>query len=156
MSNWLIGITCAALLAAVARSLMPAGAVRQVGNLICALLLLFAVLKPLKLNVDLDGTIGDITSQIQKREQELEKKSGQILKTLIEQESGAYIVDKAAQLGVVCSAQVSCAFGAGGVWLPARVRISGQFTPEQRRTMEEMISAELGIEASEQEFTGGD
>ncbi len=156
MSGWLIGITCAAMLAAVARSMMPAGAVRQAGNVICALMLLWAVLKPLKLDVDLKDSFLNIPLQTQQSKQELEEKGGQILKSLIEQECGAYIVDKAAELGVTCSARVNCVYAQGGVWLPARALISGQFTAEQRIQMEEMIFAELGIDVSEQDFTGGD
>jgi len=45
--GWLLGITGAAILAAVADGLMPEGGVRQVGKLVCGLVLLFAVLAPL-------------------------------------------------------------------------------------------------------------
>ena len=44
---WLTGITAAAILCALANSLMPEGAVRRVGKLACGLLMLSAVLRPL-------------------------------------------------------------------------------------------------------------
>lgn len=152
MSNWLIGVTCAAMLAAVARSVMPAGAVRQVGNLVCAMMLLWAVLKPLNLNIKPEFTIMDRTRS---SGLELEEKGGQILKSLIEQESGTYIVDKAAQLGIECSVRVSCVPGEGGVWLPEKAWVSGEFTQEQRRELGQILTTELGIHADMQEFTGG-
>ena len=155
MSGWFLGITCAAMLAAVARSLMPPGPVRQVGNLICAMMLLWAILKPLNLDVTKNLAI-DVPALTKQSERELEEKSGQIMKSLIEQESGTYIVDKAAQMGIACSAQVHCCQGEGNVWLPVRVRISGQLTQKQRQQIQQMISADLGIDASMQEFAGGE
>ena len=44
---WLTGITAAAILCALANSLMPEGAVRRVGKLSCGLVMLAAVLRPL-------------------------------------------------------------------------------------------------------------
>ena len=47
VKQWLLGITGAAVLAALAEGIMPEGGIRQVGKLTCGLLLLSAVLRPL-------------------------------------------------------------------------------------------------------------
>lgn len=46
MGNWLTGVTAAAILCALANSLMPDGPVRRVGRLACGLAVLAAVLGP--------------------------------------------------------------------------------------------------------------
>ena len=46
VGNWLTGVTAAAILCALANSLMPDGPVRRVGRLACGLAVLAAVLGP--------------------------------------------------------------------------------------------------------------
>ena len=44
--GWLVGVTCAAMIAALAQSLTPAGPIRKIGRLTGGLVLLIAVLQP--------------------------------------------------------------------------------------------------------------
>lgn len=155
MSGWLIGITAAAMLAAVARCLMPPGAVQQVGGLVCALMLLWAVLKPL---APLTGSLlreFDFTGQIQEQDAEWKQQSEQLLKSLIEQECATYIVDKAQQMGIICQAGVICKMGQDGVWLPDHVRVMGELTQPQCRELGRVISEDLGVGSDHQEYLGG-
>ena len=155
MSGWLIGVTAAAMLAAVARCLMPPGAVQQVGGLVCAMMMLLAVLKPL---MPLTGTLlrdFEFSGPVQEQGEELEQQSEQLLNSLIERECGAYIVDKAEQMGITCQAGVSCRMGEDGLWLPAGVQVMGELTGQQRRELEQMIAEDLGIECDCQEYPGG-
>ncbi len=156
--QWLLGVTGAALMAALADGLMPKGAVKQVGKLVCALVLLCAVLRPV-LSVDipepgqlrsrLQGELGDSRAR-------LEQNSTQMLKTLIERECGAYIVDKAVQLGAVCHAQVECALSDGGAWLPCRAHITGQLNAQQRQQLTAAVHSELGIAPECLVYAGGE
>lgn len=155
MSGWLIGVTAAAMLAAVARCLMPAGAVRQVGSLVCAMMLLWAVLKPLgPLTGTLLGDL-DLSGQIQGQDAQLKQQSGQMLKSLIEQECGTYIVDKAEQMGIDCRVSVVCKPDEENVWMPDSVCVVGELSLQQRRELERMISTDLGIAGEQQEYLGG-
>lgn len=52
LRQWLTGVTCAAIIVALADSLMAGGTVRKIGQLAGGLLLLAAVVKPV-LEVDL-------------------------------------------------------------------------------------------------------
>ena len=46
LRQWLVGVTCAAMIIALADSLTPPGTVRKVGKLVGGLVLLLAVLQP--------------------------------------------------------------------------------------------------------------
>ena len=155
MSSWLIGVVAAAMLAAVARCLMPAGAVQQVGSLVCAVMLLWALLKPLApLTQSLFGEI-HVSGQVQGMDAEWSQQNEQLLKSFIEQECGAYIVDKAEELGIACHVDVTCRLGEDGVWLPDNVRVSGELTTQQRNALEQMIFGDLGVVSQQQEYLGG-
>lgn len=156
--QWLTGVTCAALIAALADGIMPKGAVKQVGKLVCALILLCAVLRPvLRLNVqDFTVGIGTVVGDFRQQRTRLEQTSGAMLKTLIERESAAYIVDKAARLGMTCQAQVTCTAGDGGTWIPRSARITGQLEKEQRNELTTAIHTELGIAPECMTYAGGE
>lgn len=152
--QWLLGITCAALLAAVVDALMPKGAVKQVGKVVCGLVLLCAVLRPLTGN----EIVWDTTALHRQSTQQLNPEQGgeRMLKTLIERECGAYIVDKAAEQGVTCQAQVECEAGQQGVWLPSRVKISGQAQERERNSLCAVICREFGIAPEQVTWAGGE
>lgn len=156
--QWLLGVTCASLMAALAEGLMPKGAVRQVGRLVCALVILCAVLRPVLLLRVPDGgqLLDDMRGAVTDSRMQLEQDSGQMLKTLIERECGAYIVDKAAGLGAECQAQVECILGNGSVWLPYSARIAGQLSGEQRQTLTAQIHSGLGISPERLVYAGGE
>lgn len=158
LRQWLTGVTCAALIAALAGALMPKGPVKQVGKLVCALVLLCVVLRPVvALDVpDTDRIFGQLKEEVDARRTGLEQQGSAMLKTLIERECGAYIVDKAAQLGLVCQAQVECRPGDGGTWLPHKARITGQMEEGQRRELTALIHSELGIDTERQVYVGGE
>ena len=156
--QWLTGITCAALLAALADGLMPKGAIKQVGKLVCGLVLLCALLRPALAVGMWDrmwGTGGAVGEMEQQRDR-LEEESGRLLKTLIEQESAAYIVDKAAELGLNCRVQVTCVAGEGGTWLPHRAYITGQLEEDRQTKLMAAIQSELGIVPECQVYAGGE
>ena len=156
--QWLLGVTCASLMAALAEGLMPKGPVRQVGRLVCALAVLCAVLRPvLRLNVPDPGRLlADIQGETEDSRMQLEQESGQMLKTLIERECSAYIVDKAAELELECQAQVECILGDGGVWLPDCARITGQLNGEQKQRLTAQIHSGLGIPPERLVYAGGE
>ena len=151
---WLTGITAAAILCALANSLMPEGAVRRVGKLACGLLMLSAVLRPL---VEVEAlSPGDLLENYQAQAavqtQALEEERNTALKSIIEQEFAAYIVDKAAQMGAACTAQVTCRLGEDGVFLPQSAAVQGSFTPQQQEELARILEEELAIPRARQSF----
>ncbi len=150
--GWLLAVIGASLICALADALMPPGAVRRVGKLACGLVLLAAVLSPLTRLDIADGQrwLEDYLASLDNREAELTETVNSQMKVIIEQEYAAYIVDKAAQLGLTCSVQVECGLSEEGLYLPARARVSGTLTERERDQIVRLIGTDLGIPESEQ------
>lgn len=158
MRQWLISVTCAALIAALAESLMEKGGAGQIGKLVCAMVLVCVMLRPV---LAVDGpnpseTLDAIYARIQEKETVLQEHRRTMLKTLIERDSAAYIVDKAAEFGIVCQVQMECVSGEGGIWVPYSVHITGQMEDDHREKLTGVIQNELGILPEHQVYAGGE
>ena len=154
LKQWILGITCAALVGALAEALAPPGRVKKAGRLAVGLLLLLAVVKPLG-GVDFDtlaGTLEEYGTDRGTYEAALEEKSGAVLKTVIEERTNAYISDKAKTLGMDCSAEVTYYYGPDGEVRPEAVVVRGEFTEDQRVKLSRALEGELGIPAQRQSF----
>lgn len=150
--GWLLTVIGASLICALADALMPQGPVRRVGRLVCGLVLLAALLPPLA-ELDLSGGrrwLEGYLASLEGRQAQLEDTVNGQMKVIIEGEYAAYIVDKAAQLGLTCSARVECGLSEEGLYLPARVRVSGPLTQEKRARLAQIIAQDLGVPESEQ------
>lgn len=147
LGGWLTGVTAAAILCALAERLMPEGAVRRVGKLALGLVMLFAMVRPLvQIPVESPADLfSEYQAQTAAQAQELEQGRDEAMKAIIEQEFAAYIVDKADQMGVVCTARVACQAGEDGVFLPQSAQVVGNFSPQQRETLAQMLEGELGL-----------
>lgn len=147
LSDWLIGVTAAAILCALADRLMPEGSVRRVSKLVMGLVMLAALLRPL-VQVEASSPLDvweDYQARTAAQAQELEAERDQAMKRIIEQEFSAYIVDKAAQLGAACTAQVTCQAGENGVFLPQSAVVQGPLSLEQQETLARILEEELAI-----------
>ena len=156
LRGWLLAVIAASLLCAVADALMPPGAVKRVGRLVCGLVLIGAILSPMK---DLDLAAGQrwldgYLSGLRFQEEELEETVNSQIKIIIEQEYAAYIVDKAAELGWTCTAGVECRMSEEGLYLPCRVEVAGPLTQAERARLAQVIWEELGVPQSEQVYIG--
>ena len=150
--GWLLTVIGASLICALADALMPPGAVRRVGRLVCGLVLLGAILSPLT-QLDLPGGqrwLEDYLASLEAREEDLTETVNSQMKVIIEQEYAAYIVDKAARLGLTCDPRVECGLSEEGLYLPVRVRVTGALTEEERARIAGMIAEDLGVPESEQ------
>lgn len=151
VGRWLAAVIAVSLLCAVADALMPQGAVKRVGRLVCGLVLLGAVLSPL-VGLDIEAGqqwLNECLSPLQCQE-ELEVTVNSQMKIIIEQEYAAYIVDKAAELGVTCEAWVECRRSEDGLYLPCRTEVAGPMTDHVRTQLAQMIEEDLGVPKSEQ------
>ena len=151
--TWLLGVTAAAILTALADALMPEGGVKQAGRLVCGLVLLCAVLRPLgSVNVtEISGRWEYDSQELQRRSQQLREEAEAQMKTVIEQRLSAYSMDKAVQLGSPCRIEVTCR-QEEGTFLPQEARITGALEPWQRREVEALLTGELGLPAHALDF----
>ena len=154
VGTWVLRLSAAAVFAALGEGLMPEGPVRRVGRLACAIVVLLVALRPLTgarsqipLAVDLDS---------EGYRAQLAEGSGEVLKEFIEQRLEAYITDKAAELGVICTCRVTCERDGEGTWLPDRIAVQGRFDASQRDALRRTIETELAVPPDRQSFTGGE
>lgn len=145
--GWLLAVIAVSLLCAVAEALMPSGAVKRVGRLVCGLVLVGAILSPAA-RLDVDGGrrwLERYLFSVQAREAELEHEVNGQMKIIIEQEYAAYIVDKAAELGWTCTARVTCERSEEGLYLPVRTEVTGLQTAGVPAQLVQSIAEDLGV-----------
>ena len=154
--QWLLGITAAAMLVALAEALCPDGNIRGILRLTGGLVLLAAVLNPLlKLDTEALGrALAEYKLDLSAYSTELEEENETLMKDIIEEQSAAYIQDKAAGLGITCLAAVEAE--GGGDWpVPTAVTITGALTAEQREALTRAIEADFDIPAERQTYESG-
>lgn len=156
LRQWIMGITCAAVLLAGARCLMPAGGVRKVGSLAGGLLLLLAVAAPLtKLD---EGALSLAMTEYRMAESGsaglLELENKRLLKAIIEEQTAAYILDKAEALGAACTAEVTYEYSGDGTAYPTAVTVRGELTRQQQDRLTQFIEADLAIPKENQTYEG--
>ena len=138
--QWLVGITCAAMVVALAEGLTPPGTIRKIGKLTGGLVLLVSILQPV---VELDPaaltrSLTEYKLELGAYSAQLEEENGELMKSIIEEQSAAYILDKAAQQGIAWQVTVQAA-GEGEWPVPETVTVQGTLTGEQREALEEEI-----------------
>lgn len=148
--SWLIAVVAAAFLVSLSQSLIPEGTVRKIAGFAGGLTLLLVMVRPL-LGADfdhLDFRYEDYAGEIQERQTELQAQSDQTLEELIQKKTEAYILDKAAELGVECTVHVLVEPGEDGTSIPSGAELTGQKSDALADYMEQ----ELGIPKERQVY----
>lgn len=141
--EWLTSVVAVTLLLTVAQTLIPEGSIRKIAAFTGGLVLLAALLQPV-LRTDLSRLQLDFElydSMVQERQAELADARDRELAEVIASRTEAYILDKAAQLGLPVTVRVETETGAEGVPLPASADVAGPRSEELAAYMER----ELGI-----------
>lgn len=152
--GWLLGLISLCLLCALADALMPRGPAKGAGRLVCGLALLCALLGPLpELRLEegrawLEGYF----RSLEQEEQALEEQVNAGTKAIIEETYAAYIVDKAKEEGIVCTARVTCREGEDGLLVPGLVELTGSFTRQEQSLLTGIITEELQVPAGQQVY----
>ena len=154
LRNWLLGITAAAIVLALADGLMPEGSVKRIGKIAGGLFLMLAILRPV-LSVDyeiLAGSMADYRYQVQQYSASIEIENERLKKIIIEDRTGAYIRDKAVELGIDCSVTVECQMNEEDQYYPSSVILRGEMTQGQMQELTRVIESEIAIPAEMQRF----
>ena len=153
--QWLLGVTAAALVLALAEALAPEGGAKKVCRLAGGLALLLAAAGPaagaLKGGV-FTGTLEGWRERTRIVEQELEERNGRFYLAIIEEETAAYVMDKARELGFDCEAEVTYGYDEEGVPCPWEITARGGWTREQREEFSRLLEKELGVPAQRQYY----
>lgn len=147
--DWLLGVTAAALAVALAQALTPEGAVKKVGKLVGGMVLLLAVAKPL---LSLEPGALAVTAGAWEQGEAAARTGEDVMKTLIEEKTSAYIVDKGGALGMECTAQTQAEADGSGWMVPRQVTVRGTWSESQRQALSDLIARELDIPPERQSF----
>lgn len=154
MQQWITGVTAAAIIGALAQSLMPEGGAKSAGRLVAGLLVLLAVVKPAaELDVTaLSGALAEYHLRSAADTDTLTETNEALVKMIIEERIAAYISDKAQELGIACTVRVTCRYGEDGTVWPGSAVITGELTGEERSRLARLLEAELAIGQENQTF----
>ena len=104
-------------------------------------------------SLDVEGSqrwLESCLASVRSQEAELEDRVNGQMKVIIEREYAAYIVDKAAQLGLECTVRVECRLSEEGLYLPDRTEAEGLWTASAQEEMIRIIAEDLGVPAQRQ------
>lgn len=153
MKSWLVSIVCAAMVAAVADALSPKGFPKQLARYAGGLLVLLAVLGPVKrLDSKVIGdTMADLKGRYSGYTEAFAEQNAEVTKAIIAEETAAYISDKAAGLGITqCRVEVRCRLTEEGFPAPETVRVEGCGDEKAWQALSRAITADFAVEASAQ------
>lgn len=151
--SWILGLTGAAVVCAVATLLTPRGAVKGVTRMLCGVVMAAALLSPLlafdfpaySLNLSEYRARGDALIG---RAEEI---SAAVSRRSIEAELEAYILDKAQTLGAaLTAASVTVEWSTEGYWYPVAAELGGGY----HAALSSLIEGELGIPREAQAWNG--
>ena len=150
LRQWLLGIVACAMLVSFCELFTPTGALRKLVRFTGGLLLIVAILQPIT-RIDLDELPLDLNSCREAMAQvrlELESEREAALADGIAARTGAYIEDKAEELGCSVRAVVETE-DVNGTPLPVSVTLSGQ----ENAALADYIASQLGIAKEKQIWT---
>ena len=152
LRSWLVSVVCTAMTVSVAESIAPPGGLKKIVSLMGGFLILLVLVKPLEdLKTDfLHMEYEEYQQSVEQRRLELEMEQQKEMRALIEQETAAYISDKAKDMGLECRVTVRCKVGEEGVPYPDSVTVEGAASEELGR----WIAQELNIPTERQVFHG--
>ena len=153
MEQWLMGVACACLVLVVSGALIKGGGGQQVCKLAGSLLLLLVTVGPV-LHMDQTDWQRMMRWDIQvmeEAEQNLSEQNNLLYESIIEQESEAYILDKAKALEVTCQVEVVVAWE-DEIPKPWSACVTGRWSQAQQEALAQVLEQELGIPRQRQNF----
>lgn len=151
--GYLIRLTAAAILGAVIRKLAPSGGAGRAAKLGAGLLVLITAFSPIASintaaaaqNLVQHGYADPLNTM------EFSKNVNDLLSELITEQAEAYILDKAQELGLALTVEVTAKVE-DTYPVPYAVRLSGSPTAAQMEKLKEIIAADLKIPEERQEW----
>ena len=155
MENAVSVLCLLSVFCALALNLTPEGKEKRVMSFVCAVVLLAAVFKNFR---EPDWELYALEkAEMKQREESFLDNAGrmrsELQRIVIEEECGAYILNKAHQLQIpLKAAAVTAQWNLEGLWVPYRAVLTGDGTDSERSRLSAVLEAELGIPQSRQEW----
>lgn len=154
LKQYVISVTAAALICGITAGLVKKNGTGELIRMVCGLVLAFTVLRPI-VGLKLDKLSSDLLPDLQEGENmaaQGEKITRDAMEDIIKSETEAYILDKAAALGMELTAEVL--LGEDTIPVPVGVILSGACSPYARSELTNVIEKDLGIPKENQLWTG--
>ena len=152
--QWLLGIACTAMLLALAQAIAPEGGAKKACKLAGGLALLLAAVGPV-LKLD-DGAVARAAAEyqrsVERRQDALTEQTDLFYQTIIEEETAAYVMDKARELGFDCEAEVTYGHDEDGAFRPWEITARGGLTRAEQDRLSRMLEEELGVPVQRQHY----
>ena len=146
--QWLLGVVLTAFAGTLARQLAVGAKGQAMVRLTAGLLLTLAILRPIaSLRWEAPAESG-LLERTEDQAADYRKNQQEALAAIRAEKTGAYIWDKANQLGLACQVTVATAAGESGIPLPDTVTILGPYSP----ALAACIEKEVGIPAGKQNW----
>lgn len=160
IGSWILGVTGAAMITALTQALSPEGPVKKALRLACGLLMILAVLRPVRgLSTDsLSFYTAQYAVTLDKYSEKINAANESFLRAIIADKTASYILEKADELDIVCTAQVSLKTSMqGGYPYPYSVtlEVKGELEKSKREALSKQIEAGCAIPAQRQNWHTG-
>jgi hypothetical protein len=152
LRGWIIGIAGAAMVTAAALTVTPEGRVKKIISLICGLMMILALIKPLK-GFDYTSFSKYLTQYKEDAEAfsgAIESENENLTRRIIEDKCQAYILDKGKSIGITdLDVAVTAELSDDGCWYPSGASLMTDAETAARDKLSQSIEAELGISPEE-------
>ena len=151
LRSWILGLGGAAVFCAVMTEICPKGQVKTVVKMLCGMVMSLALISPL-LSLDMDSYSLNLAKYRREGEAiagEAQDAANAWSRTIIEEECRAYILDKAALLGMeLPDASVTLKWSSEGFWYPVECSLPVPYHPG----LSSAIESGLGIGPESQKW----
>jgi len=154
--GWVLGLTAASFITAIAMTIAPKGRTRAATALVSGLVTIVVLIAPI---LDFDHTVPmqDFTESevsFTLAAEEMQNVSKSLQARIISERSMAYILDKAESVGLPnLDIRIQTKAGADGFVVPYAIYLTGDYTIEQRRTLEAYLVGTFGIPIQRQTWS---
>ena len=156
MRQWILSLTSASAVAALAKQFTPAGNVTKVTELLCGIMLMAVLIAP-AVRMDIPAlalsmteyrrTAAELTQDAKTAEQ-------QLLREYVERQCAAYITERAHNLGIQDVSIIVKTKWRDECWVPYEVHTEGAMSAEDREALAAYMESELGIPRERQIWNG--
>lgn len=154
IAEYLLSVTGAAIISAVILRLLEGkGSAASIAKMLTGIFMAVTVIGPItqvRLSDALE-LLPDISADAQAAVSEGEASAKNALAESISSQLEAYILDKAAQLGVTLTVEVELSDDI--IPTPARVRLKGNVSPYAKTRLQDILRSDLGIDKENQIWT---